>query len=120
MRDLGEGAAEVTSTEDIDWTSRVRVLDHRIHAVETRVDAGFAELKLAVSKISDAISAHRQPIPFKEIAATAAVCLGILAYVGNFLERQHEKNVQLIVYRLDQLEKRPPIMVPVPGLTAQR
>lgn len=81
--------------------------DHgtRLVVVETQLaqmQAGINDLTKAVRALADQ---PRQP-PFKEIAATVAVCLGIVAYVGGYLEGQFKKSTAVTEYRIEQLEKR--------------
>ena len=92
-----------SNIDEIGTAGRVKILEHSFHNLETRMEAGFTDLSKAVRSLSEALQSRPSPIPFKEIAATVAVCLGIIAYFGNFLEGQYQKNNRIIEYRLEQL-----------------
>jgi hypothetical protein len=92
--------------EKTNLDGRVSVLEVSFERVERRVEAGFTEIGKALSRMSERMAEAPRAIPFKEIAATVAVCLGIMAYAGQFLEGQYRKNIGVLEYRIDQLEKR--------------
>lgn len=93
------------SDDSLDIQGRVKVLEISVHKVETRMEAGFRDLSKQFSTIAEKLNGAPRTIPFKEIAATVAVCLGIFAYAGNYLEGQYKKNISVLEYRVEQLEK---------------
>lgn len=81
-------------------------MNTRLTVVETtlgQMQTGIADLTKAVRALAD----QPRALPFKEIAATVAVCLGIVAYVGGFMESQYRKNNAVLEYRICVLEKSP-------------
>lgn len=121
MLPVGAEAASVTgdnnNLDELNTVGRVKILEHSFHKLESRMESGFSDLTKAVRTLSEALQSRPAPIPFKEIAATVAVCIGIIAYIGNFLEGQYQKNNRIIEYRLEQLEKRVPASPGVSGET---
>ena len=85
--------------------SRVKVLEVGVHKLETRMDAGFIEIGKQIRLLTDKFTESPKQIPFREIAATIAVCLGIFAYAGQYLEGQYKKNISVLEYRVEQLER---------------
>lgn len=84
----------------------------RIQVVETRLEH-FATAIDKLTKAVENIAARPQQIAWREVATTAAVFLGLAAYVGNYLESQYKKNVAVIEYRLEQAEKTLRIVTPL-------
>ena len=103
MQRVGKGSAVKEPVTEMH--GRVAVLEHGLDSLSKRMETGFAGLTSTLSDVSKAISQHRNPIPFKEIAATVVTCMAIFAYVGNYLEGQHAKNMSVWQYRVEQLEK---------------
>ena len=93
------------SDHDTHTETRVRVLEHSVTELRSHVDSGFKKMEYALAELGKVMARKATPIPFKEIAATVAVMLGIFAYVGQFLETQYNKNISVPTYRLEQLEK---------------
>lgn len=97
-------------TGELDITGRVKVLEHSVEKLENRVEVGFASLEKALSRLAETVSAHRPAIPFKEIAATAALCMGILAYIDNYvvtrIKGAQEATGAVIEWRLKEIEKK--------------
>ncbi len=101
----------MTSTVD----SRVQILEHSVDQLEKKVDDGFDKVGRAIRDLTQALNTKGTPIPFKEIAVTVAIVLGILATLGGFLEWHYAKNSQLVEYRLGQLEKTRVIIHALPS-----
>jgi len=97
--------AVTTAISDHDTQARVRVLEHSVTDLRNHVDSGFKTIHSGLAELTKAVAGKSAPIPFKEIAATVAVMLGIFAYVGQYLEGQYAKNIAVTQYRIEQLEK---------------
>ncbi len=85
---------------------RVQLLEHTVHNLEKRVEQGFSDLTKAIQRVGDALGTKSNPVPVKEIATTIAVCLGIVAYVGNYLETQYQKNIAPVRGQIEMLDYR--------------
>lgn len=94
-----------TVIPDSDTQTRVGVLEHSVRDLRNHVDSGFKTIHSGLAELTKAVAGKSTPIPFKEIAATVAVMLGIFAYVGQYLEGQYAKNIAVTQYRIEQLEK---------------
>ncbi len=94
-----------TVTPDSDTQTRVGVLEYSVRDLRNHVDSGFKTIHSGLAELTKAVAGKSAPIPFKEIAATVAVMLGIFVYVGQYLEGQYAKNIAVTQYRIEQLEK---------------
>ena len=77
----------------------------RVQVLETRfdhVDRTLGDL----TKLIKEIASQPRALPLKEIAMTVAAVLGVMAYVGNFLEAQSKKNIAVLEYRTDLLDRK--------------
>jgi hypothetical protein len=80
-------------------------LSTRVTVIETtlgQITNNLAELTKAVRAIAD----QPRQLPWKEVGATVLVMFGIAAYIGNYLEAQHHKNVAVLEYRMLQAEAK--------------
>lgn len=116
-------------TDELDLTSRVRVLEHGIHKLESSFEARFTSLEKAIGRLTEHVQGRPVTPPFKEIiisiGATLGVVMTVATVIGGYVDRSIELSVaresgarRVIEYRLDQFEKdrqRPTGLVMIPN-----
>lgn len=76
----------------------------RVATLETKMDA-LTDNVSKLTKAVEAIAARPSAIAWREIAITAGAFLMLFAYIGNYLEGQHGKNVAVDKHRLGLTER---------------
>lgn len=84
-----------------DLSARVDVLEHSVGKLE----AGVNDLAKALYKFMDTVREQPRPIPFKEIIVTIAVTLGVFVTLAQGLQYWSDRNIAVLEYRLQSLEK---------------
>ena len=121
-------------TDELDLTGRVRVLEHGVHKLETRVETGFTSLDKAIRHIAESLQSRPVTPPFKEImitvGATLAVVMTVASIIAGYVDRtialsvaEAQKTQAVLEYRLNQVEKAktsaPQGLVMIPGIPRQ-
>lgn len=79
-------------------------LDSRVVRVETKLDSVVSAIG-DLTKAVQSVASRPQQIAYREILGTTAVILGLLHYVGGYLEGQYEKNVRPEKARTERIER---------------
>lgn len=79
-------------------------LDTRVVKVETKLDNVIAAIGDLTKAVKD-IASRPQAIAWREILVTTATILGLLHYVGAYLEGQYGKNISPEKARMERIEK---------------
>lgn len=93
---------------ELDLTGRVKVLEHGFEKLETRVEAGFADVSKGLRMLGEQIAAKGQPLPFKEIITTAVATAALVAYLLTALNSWFDQKaapLTLSVQRLSEQDK---------------
>jgi hypothetical protein len=80
------------------------VFEGRVVAVETKLETLTSAVHDLTKAVRDVMS-RPQNIAWREVAITAGAFLALFAYVGNFLESQHAKNVAVDKWRIAAIER---------------
>jgi hypothetical protein len=86
----------------------------RVATLETKMDA-LTDNVVKLTKAVETIASRPSTIAWREIAITAGAFLMLFAYIGNYLEGQHAKNVAVDKYRISQLEQQMALIAPFVG-----
>jgi len=79
-------------------------IDVRVVRVETKLDSVVAAIG-DLTRAVQSVAARPQQIAYREILVTTATILGLLHYVGGYLEGQYDKNVRPEKARVERIEK---------------
>lgn len=79
-------------------------LDSRVVRVETKLDSVVSAIG-DLTKAVQSVASRPQQVAYREILVTTATILGLLHYVGGYLEGQFEKNVRPEKARVERIEK---------------
>jgi len=93
---------------ELDLTGRVKVLEHGFEKLETRVEAGFADVSKGLRMLGEQIAAKGHPLPFKEIITTAVATAALVAYLLTALNSWFDQKaapLALSVQRLSEQDK---------------